>query len=47
MIVNNVGSAIKGLGSTGDNYLTKLDLANTATPNAAVNVSDLKILLMR
>ena len=42
MIVNNVGSAIKGLGSTGDNYLTKLDLANTATPNAAVNVSDLK-----
>ncbi|MCB6770892.1 YadA-like family protein [Veillonella atypica] len=42
MIINNVGSAIKGLGSTGDNYLTKLDLANTATPNAAVNVSDLK-----
>ena len=42
MIVNNVGSAITGLGSTGDNYLTKLDLANTATPNAAVNVSDLK-----
>ena len=42
MIVNNVGSAIKNLGSTGDNYLTKLDLANTATPNAAVNVSDLK-----
>ena len=42
MIVNNVGSAIKGLGSTGDNYLTKLDLANTATPNAAVNVTDLK-----
>ena len=42
MIVNNVGSAIKGLGSTGDNYLTKLDLANTATPNAVVNVSDLK-----
>ena len=42
MIVNNIGSAIKGLGSTGDNYLTKLDLANTATPNAAVNVSDLK-----
>ena len=42
MIVNNVGSAIKGLGSTSDNYLTKLDLANTATPNAAVNVSDLK-----
>ena len=41
-IVNNVGSAIKNLGSTGDNYLTKLDLANTATPNAAVNVSDLK-----
>ncbi|MBF1734816.1 MAG: hypothetical protein HXP07_08515, partial [Veillonella dispar] len=27
MIVNNIGSAIKGLGSTGDNYLTKLDLA--------------------
>ena len=42
MIVNNIGSAIKGLGSTGDNYLTKLNLANTATPNAAVNVSDLK-----
>ena len=42
MIVNNVGSAIKNLGSTGDNYLTKLDLANNATPNAAVNVSDLK-----
>ena len=42
IIVNNVGSAIKGLGNTGDNYLTKLDLANTATPNAAVNVSDLK-----
>ena len=42
MIVNNVGSAIKNLGSAGDNYLTKLDLANTATPNAAVNVSDLK-----
>ena len=42
MIVNNVGSAIKNLGNTGDNYLTKLDLANTATPNAAVNVSDLK-----
>ena len=41
-IVNNVGSAIKNLGNTGDNYLTKLDLANTATPNAAVNVSDLK-----
>ena len=42
MIVNNVGSAIKNLGNTGDNYLTKLDLANNATPNAAVNVSDLK-----
>ena len=41
-IVNNVGSAIKNAGSAGDSFLTKLDAANTATPNAAVNVSDLK-----
>ena len=41
-IVNNVGSAIKNVGSAGDSFLTKLDAANTATPNAAVNVSDLK-----
>ncbi|WP_251424854.1 YadA-like family protein [Veillonella agrestimuris] len=41
MIVNNVGSAINTPGSTGD-FLTKLDTANTATPNAVVNVSDLK-----
>ena len=40
MIVNNVGSAIKN--QTGGDFLTKLDNANTATPNAAVNVSDLK-----
>ena len=40
MIVNNVGSAIKA--QTGGDFLTKLDNANTATPNAAVNVSDLK-----
>ena len=40
MIVNNVGSAIKT--QTGGDFLTKLDNANTATPNAAVNVSDLK-----
>ena len=39
-IVNNVGSAIKN--QTGGDFLTKLDNANTATPNAAVNVSDLK-----
>ena len=40
MIVNNIGSAIKN--QTGADYLTKLDAANGATPNAAVNVSDLK-----
>ena len=40
MIVNNIGSAIKN--QTGGDFLTKLDNANTATPNAAVNVSDLK-----
>ena len=40
MIINNVGSAIKT--QTGGDFLTKLDNANTATPNAAVNVSDLK-----
>ena len=40
MIVNNIGSAIKN--QTGADYLTKLDTANGATPNAAVNVSDLK-----
>ncbi|WP_281675128.1 ESPR-type extended signal peptide-containing protein [Veillonella tobetsuensis] len=40
MIVNNVGSAIKN--QTGADYLAKLDTANGATPNAAVNVSDLK-----
>ena len=42
MIINNVGSAIKNAGNAGDSFLTKLDAANTATPNAAVNVSDLK-----
>ena len=41
-IVNNIGSAIKNAGNAGDSFLTKLDAANTATPNAAVNVSDLK-----
>ena len=41
-IVNNVGSAIKNSGNAGDSFLTKLDAANTTTPNAAVNVSDLK-----
>ena len=41
-IVNNVGSAIKNAGNAGDSFLTKLDAANDATPNAAVNVSDLK-----
>ena len=41
-IVNNVGSAIKNAGNAGDSFLTKLDAANTTTPNAAVNVSDLK-----
>ena len=40
MIVNNIGSAIKN--QTGADYLTKLDTANGLTPNAAVNVSDLK-----
>ena len=42
MVINNVGSAIKNAGNAGDSFLTKLDAANTATPNAAVNVSDLK-----
>ena len=42
MVINNVGSAIKNAGSAGDSFLTKLDAANNATPNAAVNVSDLK-----
>ena len=42
MVINNVGSAIKNVGNAGDSFLTKLDAANTATPNAAVNVSDLK-----
>ena len=42
MIVNNIGSAIKNAGNAGDSFLTKLDAANNATPNAAVNVSDLK-----
>ena len=42
-IVNNVGSAIDKTGtSTGDTFLTKLDTAATDTPNAAVNVKDLK-----
>ena len=42
-IVNNVGSAIDKTGtSTGDTFLTKLDDAATDTPNAAVNVKDLK-----
>ncbi|PQL25048.1 ESPR-type extended signal peptide-containing protein [Veillonella tobetsuensis] len=42
-IVNNVGSAIDKTGtSTGDTFLTKLDNAATNTPNAAVNVKDLK-----
>ena len=43
MIVNNVGSAIKN--QTGGDFLAKLDAAantTTGTPNAAVNVSDLK-----
>ena len=39
-IVNNVGSAIKN--QTGADYLAKIDTANGLTPNAAVNVSDLK-----
>ena len=42
-IVNNVGSAIDKTGtSTGNAFLTKLDTAATNTPNAAVNVKDLK-----
>ena len=42
-IVNNVGSAIDKTGtSTGNAFLTKLDTAANATPNAAVNVKDLK-----
>ena len=42
-IINNVGSAIDKTGTaTGDTFLTKLDNAATATPNAAVNVKDLK-----
>ena len=42
-IVNNVGSAIDKTGtSTGNTFLTKLDTAATNTPNAAVNVKDLK-----
>ena len=42
-IVNNVGSAIDKTGtSTGNVFLTKLDTAANATPNAAVNVKDLK-----
>ena len=42
-IVNNVGSAIDKTGtSTGDTFLNKLDTAATDTPNAAVNVKDLK-----
>ena len=42
-IVNNVGSAIDKTGtSTGDTFLTKLDTAASNTPNAAVNVKDLK-----
>ena len=40
MIVNNIGSAIKN--QTGADYLAKIDTANGLTPNAAVNVSDLK-----
>ena len=43
MVVNNVGSAIDKTGtSTGSTFLTKLDTAATNTPNAAVNVKDLK-----
>ena len=42
-IVNNVGSAIDKTGtSTGDTFLNKLDTAANDTPNAAVNVKDLK-----
>ena len=43
MVINNVGSAIDKTGtSTGDAFLTKLNTAATNTPNAAVNVKDLK-----
>ena len=43
MVINNVGSAIDKTGtSTGNTFLTKLDTAATNTPNAAVNVKDLK-----
>ena len=43
MVINNVGSAIDKAGtSTGNTFLTKLDTAATNTPNAAVNVRDLK-----
>ena len=43
MVINNVGSAIDKTGtSTGSTFLTKLDTAATNTPNAAVNVKDLK-----
>ena len=43
MVINNVGSAIDKTGtSTGDTFLTKLNTAATNTPNAAVNVRDLK-----
>ena len=43
MVINNVGSAIDKTGtSTGNTFLTKLDAAATNTPNAAVNVRDLK-----
>ena len=42
-IVNNVGSAIDKNGtSTGDTFLSNLKTAATNTPNAAVNVRDLK-----
>ena len=42
-IVNNVGSAIDKTGtSTGNTFLNKLDTAANDTPNAAVNVKDLK-----
>ena len=42
-IVNNVGSAIDKTGtSTGNTFLNKLDTAANDTPNAGVNVKDLK-----
>ena len=41
MILNNVGSAIQKPNATAT-FLEQLDTANTTTPNAAVNVSDLK-----